>query len=298
MNEEVENKPVDNDEVELNDADFDSGFNEEFDDVEDTNAEVNTPVETEEVEETEVQDDEDTKQEDKEQKDELDFTPLLSELSKKIKYKDEEIKIDNLEDVITNYQKGKNYDTLQEKLSNLENSEELQYIKELAKENGMQPKEYIKAVREYQEQQKLAKEQEELGEMISNGVPEHIAKKVIETNKVAKELQEEKLQLKKEREEKAQQEKKDAEYLEFLAKYPNVKVGDIPKEVFDNAKSSNLKTAYTEYLLDLKEKEIQKLKNQEKVKQTSPVKGVTQYGNVQKEKVDPFEKGFDDELDF
>ena len=47
---------------------------------------------------------------------ELDYTPLLEELSKKIKYKDEEIKINDLDEVVKNYQKGLNYDTLKDKL--------------------------------------------------------------------------------------------------------------------------------------------------------------------------------------
>lgn len=285
MNEDVENRPEED--IELNAEEFDAGFNYEFNDEVETNEVVDKPVETE-IEETEELTEEEQK--------ELDYTPFLENLSKKIKYKDEEIKIDNLDDVITNYQKGKNYDTLQEKLNNVENGEVMQYIKELAKENGMTPEEYIKSAREFNKQQEIQQEQEELNEMINNGVPEHIAKKVIETNKTAKELKAEQLRIAKEKEEKQVEEKKQAEITEFLEKFPNVKVDEIPKEVLENAKKTNLKIAYTEHLLDLREKELQAIKQEKEIKSKSPVKGVTTHGGVVKEKTDPFVDGFDSEF--
>lgn len=241
-----------------------------------TDEEVDTPVETK-----------------KEETKEVDFTPLFNELSKKVKFKDEEIKIENLDDVVTNYQKGKNYDTLKDKLNSLENSEELQYLNDLAKQNGMNTKDYIKAVKDYQRQQDEAQEQLRLQDMISKGVPEEVAKEVMETAKLRKQLNEEKLQLEKDKQEKAEKEKKDAEYLEFLQAYPDIKVDEIPKEVYENAKKTNFKSAYTEYLLGQTRKELESIKQGQAVKQTSPIKGTTRHGGIITEKTDPFMAGFD-----
>ena len=48
----------------------------------------------------------------------------------------------------------------------------MNYLNDLAKQNGMNTKDYIKAVKDYQRQQDEAQEQLRLQDMISKGVPE------------------------------------------------------------------------------------------------------------------------------
>ena len=141
---------------------------------------------------------------------ELDYTPFLDKLSKEIKYMDNEVKIESLDDVKTNYQKGLDYDRKVEKLKELESSEELTYIREKAKDNGMTPSEYIKALKDYEVNQAKTAEENEIKEMIENGVAENIARKVVETNRLAKELNEEKLRIKKEQEKIESENKKES----------------------------------------------------------------------------------------
>lgn len=269
---EVIDTPVDNDEVLTFDP---NDFVEEDEDVtvedttEPTTEEVDTPVET--------------------KAEELDYTPFLKDLSGKIKYQDENINIENVDDIITNYQKGKNYDKLQDKLKNLENSEELQYIKELAKQNGMTSKEFIKAVKENQVAQEKQAEEERLNKMIDSGVPEDVAKEVIETAKLRKKLAEDELKMKQEKDKQNEEQKKQKEYDDFLTAFPDINIKEIPKEVFENATKSNLKFAYTDYMLKQTQSELERVKQESKIK--APIKSATTHGEVVVEKIDPFLKG-------
>ena len=166
------------------------------------------------------------------------------------------------------------------------------YIKEKAKENGMTPTEYIKAVKEFEIEQAKKQEQEELNEMIESGVAEHIARKVIETNKVAKELQQEKLKLQEAERLANERASKDAEHAKFLETYPDVDIKSIPKEVYQEAEKSNLITAYTKHLNAKLQQEIAQLKQAKQNEESSPIKGTTEHGGVVNEKISDFEKGF------
>lgn len=275
MNEtETQVKPNEEEVIVLDQEDFNFEENTEVEDTTKPTTEVeDTPVETKEEEGT-------------------DFTPLLDKLSKEIKYMDEEIKIDSLDNLKSTYQKGLNHDRLQEKLKELENSEEITYIRDKAKEMGMTPSEYIKAVKDYEVQQEKEKEQTELNEMIESGIAREIAEKVIETNRVAKELAQEKLKLKQQEEELAKQKQRDAENDAFISAYPDVNFKDIPKEVYLEAEKVGLLTAYTKYQNEQMKKELEILKQNQNNAKTSPVNGTTEHGGVVIEKEDPFLRGF------
>jgi len=271
---EVQNIPVENEGVEeLNLNEFDLGFGTE--EVTETTEEA-TPAETEE----EVKEDE------------FDYSPFLENLSKKVKYNGEEIKIDNLEDVVTNYQKGKNYDKLQDKLNSLENSEEMQYIDDLAKQNGMTRSDYIKAVKENQAKLDLQAEQDRIAEMVANNVPEEVAREVVETARLRKEYNEKILKIDQEKKQSQEKAKENAEYDKFLNAYPDIDLDKIPKEVFAEAKENDLLTAYTKHQLKIAQEEIKQLKQNDKIKKSSPIKGVTEYGGTINEKQDAFLMGF------
>jgi len=222
---------------------------------------------------------------------EVDYAPLLNKLKENVKYMDQEVVIDSVDDVIKNYQKGLDYDRKSKKIEELENSDEMIYIREKSKENGMTPAEYIKALKDYEVTQAKEQEEAEVNEMVENGVAETIARKVIETNRMAKELAQEKLNIKNQQDELAKSKAKEAENDLFLQAYPNIDVKTIPKEVFVDAEKSNLLTAYTKYENEQLKKQLALLKQNESNEKSSPVKGTTEHGGVVVEKQDDFLTG-------
>lgn len=280
MNEaDIQNTPVEegalveaNDLIETEETDFELFEAEDVDTHEE-------PTSTE-VEDTKV-----------EEPKEVDFKPLLDRLSQNIKYMDKEIKIENLEDVIEKYQKGLDYERKTAKIAELENSEEMSYIKSKAEESGMTPQEYIKALKEYEAKQEETLEQQELEEMIENGVAENIARKVIETNRLAKDLQKEKAKLQQAEKEKEIASKKDAENAEFLRNYPDVDIKEIPKEVFVEAEKIGLLSAYARHENAKLKSELEILKQNKINKESSPIKGTTEHGGMEIVKEDDFLKG-------
>lgn len=243
-----------------------------------TESESSTPNETDKGETTDT---------------EVDYKPLLEALSKKVKYNGESVNIDNIEDLITNYQKGLNYDKKQEQYENLQNSKVEQYVSKKARELGMSVDEYIEQVENYEREQEKEKEKARLEEMINNGVPEDVAKEVIATSQLRKQLEEEKAQLK-EREEKEKAENdKNKQYADFVEQFPNVKAEDIPKEVFEKAQSSNLVSAYKDWLITDLQTKLQ-IKEQNEKNANSAIGSVTETGQTKKqEPVDMFLEGFD-----
>lgn len=279
MNEaEIENKPVEEEAMSLDMDDFtlDDEMPDQDDTTEDTvepvAEEVDTPVETKEVE--------------------VDYKPLLDSLSGKIKYMDEEVKIESIDDLITNYQKGLDYDRKTKKIEELESSEEMSYIKEKSKEAGMTPTDYIKAIKGYEEQQAKQEEETEIAEMIDNGIAENIARKVVETNKVAKELAAEKLKLQEEQTKLAKQKERENSDKQFIAAHPDLDIKSIPKEVFIEAEKIGLDNAYSKYENAKLKNEIKILRQNQNNKETSPVKSTTEHGGVAVEQEDDFMRGF------
>ena len=221
-----------------------------------------------------------------------DFKSLLDELSKKVKYNKESVQIDSIDDVVNNYQKGLNYDKLVEKLTNLENSKAMSYITNKAEQLGMSVDEYMDQVENYEKEQEKAREQEKLEDMIANGVPEDVAKEVIATSQLRKELQAEKNKLEKEKKEKENKESKDKEYADFIKEFPDVDADKIPKEVFADAENSSLREAYMKYQLEEQKKQIEILKKQNE-NQASSVGSTTEFGGKENKSSDPFLDGFD-----
>jgi len=221
------------------------------------------------------------------------YKPFLDELSKKIKYNKESVNVESIDDVVSNYQKGLNYDKLQEKLTNLENSKAMSYITNKAEELGMSVDEYMEQVETYEKEQQKQRDQEKLEEMISNGVPEDVAKEVIATSQLRKELQAEKNQLAKEKKQREEQESKDKEYQDFIKEFPDVKPEDIPKDVFLNAENSSLREAYMKYQIEEQKKQIEILKKQNENKSSS-VGGTTEFGGTENKSIDPFLEGWDE----
>ena len=226
---------------------------------------------------------------------EVDFKPLLEELSKKVKYNKENVTIENLEDLINGYQKGLNYDKVQEKLENLQNSKAEVYLKKKANELGISVDEYMDQVEDYERRKQEEQDQERLEEMIENGVPEDVAREVIATAELRRKLQLKENELKEREEASKAKEKENKEYEDFLKNFPDVNPEDIPKEVFEEAVNSDLSSAYMKY--KLKELETQlKVAKQNEENSASTVGGVTETGTTKENHTnDPFLEGFNEE---
>lgn len=277
MEEETNTNPT-------NDDDFFGDVDKEV--INDLDGESNEGEETGEENQTETE--ETSKEEDKD-----DYKALLEELSKKVKYNKESVQIDSIDDVVNNYQKGLNYDKLVEKLNNLEHSKAMSYITNKAEQLGMSIDDYMDQVENYEKEQEKAREQEKLEEMISNGVPEDVAKEVIATSQLRKELQAEKNQLEKEKKAREDKESKDKEYEDFIKEFPDVKAEDIPKDVFLNAENSSLREAYMKYQLEEQRKQIEILKKNNS-NSSSSVGSTTEFGGKDNKVSDAFLDGFDD----
>lgn len=267
-----------------NDDDFFDDVDKEV--INELDGESNEGEETGEENQTETE--ETSKEEDKDN-----YKALLDELSKKVKYNKESVQIDSIDDVVSNYQKGLNYDKLVEKLNNLEHSKAMSYITNKASELGMSVDDYMEQVENYEKEQEKQREQEKLEEMISNGVPEDVAKEVIATSQLRKELQAEKNKLEKEKKEKLDKESKDKEYADFIKEFPDVNAEDIPKDVFLNAENSSLREAYMKYQLEEQKKQIEILKKQNENKSSS-VGSTTEFGGKENKATDPFLEGWDE----
>lgn len=222
---------------------------------------------------------------------EIDYTPFLKEISEKAKYNKEHVQVDSMDEVITNFQKGLNYDKLVEQKKALENSKVFSYVSKKANELGMTVDEYMDSVEKYEQEQEQIRQQQQIDEMVESGVPEEVAKEVVATSQLRKQLQEEKNQLEEEKRKKASEEAKDKEFLEFLEAFPDVKAEGIPKEVFLNAQKSSLKQAYLEYQNSEYKKQLEILKTNQKNEQKS-IGSVTDTGVNEQEGSDPFLEGF------
>lgn len=271
---------------------------EEMSKEESSEEEQDSTEESTSEEETENQDSEPNDTDDEDETDEdnekVDFKPLLEEVSKRAKYNKESVNVDNIDDLITNFQKGLNYDKMQEKFTNLQNSKAETYLNKKAKELGLSVDEYIDEVENYEREQERIKERERLEEMLENNIPEDIAREVIAAGQLRKQLQAEKNELKEQKAAQEREAQKNKDYEDFIDAYPDVKAEDIPKEVFEKAEESSLKEAYSEWKIKELEKELA-IRKQNEENSKSSVGSVTETGTVKEnKKPDPFLQGFDE----
>lgn len=224
--------------------------------------------------------------------DEVDFKPLLKALSGKIKYNKETVNVESLEDLITGYQKGLNYDKKLQELENLQNSKLEKYARTKASELGITVDEYMDQVEQYEKDQQKAREEEQLEEMLNNGVPDSIAREVIATGQLRRELQKKENELKEREAAEKREAEKNREYEEFLDRFPDVNPEDIPKKVFEDAQNSSLSDAYMRWQIKDLQNQLSVAKTNEKNREAS-VGGVTDTGPTQeKHSKDPFLEGF------
>ncbi|MEK3853442.1 hypothetical protein [Cytobacillus sp. FSL H8-0458] len=203
----------------------------------------------------------------------------------KVKYNKEEMDLD--EDTARELaQKGLNYDKVQERLQALESDPRLSFVEELAKEQGMTTEQYLEAVQEY-------KEQEKLNELIQQNIPEELAKEILETRKMREEIQSEK-------QAKVEEQRKNAEFQEFFDYYKQAQGKDfdpnkdqIPPEVWQmNQNGVPLKYAFMEHHSNQLLSQIQVLKQNKENEQRAPIGSLTNHGSTEVASEDDFLKGF------
>ena len=223
---------------------------------------------------------------------EVDFKPLLDSL--KFKYNKEEVNVESIEELKNLVQKGMNYDKKLQELDNLQNSKLEKYARQKATELGITVDEYMDQVEQYEKDQQKAQEEARLEEMMNNGVPEDIAREVIATSQLRKQLQAKENELKAREDAQAKEQAKNKEYEDFLKEFPDVNPEDIPKEVFEDAEKSSLSNAYLKWQLKEMKNKLSVAEQNEKNSKAS-VGGVTETGPTnEKHEKDLFLQGFDD----
>lgn len=219
---------------------------------------------------------------------------LLEMLKGKVKYDHGEVQISSIDDVVTNYQKGLNYDRIQDKVKSYEESKTMQYINEKAKELGFKTTDdYIESVKQFEIKQKEEKKQADIEEMLDRGIPDDIAKEIIETRELREHLKKQEEEISKYKEEQKSAEQKQQEQIEFLKAYPDIKAEDIPVEVFQSTKDGkSLLTAYIEHENKQLKTLLEQREKQDTNKSTNLVKKSN--GDTQESDKDTFLQGFDE----
>ena len=219
---------------------------------------------------------------------------LLEMLKGKVKYDHGEVQISSIDDVVTNYQKGLNYDRVQDKVKSYEESKTMQYINEKAKELGFKTTDdYIESVKQFEIKQKEEKKQADIEEMLDRGIPDDIAKEIIETRELREHLKKQEEEINKYKEEQKSAEQKQQEQIEFLKAYPDIKAEDIPVEVFESTKDGkSLLTAYIEHENKQLKTLLEQREKQDTNKSTNLVKKSN--GDTQESDKDTFLQGFDE----
>ena len=199
-------------------------------------------------------------QEQETQQEETVYAPI------KIKYNHEEKEIP-YEEAIQHIQKGMNYDKVNEKYTALQSDPRLSFVENLAKQYNMSPTEYIEAVNQ-------AAEEEKLNNLIENNIPPELAQEIMENKKFR-----EKYEAVQQEQQAAEADKK--QYQEFMDKFPGVTGEHIKPETWDTVhKGTPLKYAYMEQLLEEKNRASEVKQNNEKVKQATTGSATGQGGKA------------------
>lgn len=161
-----------------------------------------------------------------------------------------------LDELKTNAQKGMNYDHVHKELMDLRNSPALGVIEKYARKSGMTTEQYVQHLQQLDEAQRV-------NQMTGEGVPEAIAKRLIELEDKDKARSEKEAAEQKRANETAQ-------YNKFLREYPDVKAADIPEEVWQRFRDGmDLTASYAIYENKSLKNQVQQFKQNETNKQKS-----------------------------
>jgi len=133
----------------------------------------------------------------------------------KVLHEEKEVPYDEL---IALAQQGADYKRVKSQFE--EANQEKQFVEKMAKNFGM-------SVEQYKRESEKAAEEAKRSELVSQGIPDELAKEIIESREFRKEAQTEKEKV-------AAKERRDREASEFLKEFPNVNAETIPKSVWDD----------------------------------------------------------------
>lgn len=258
----------------------------------DENDFTDTPSEEDEIQKEENVEENTTQKTEPPKDEKSDEQKLLSLLKSKVRYNGEEVDIKSMDDVVANYQKGLNYDNLKAKSEKSENAV-MNYVISKAKSMNMTPEQYIDKVKSYEEEQKRSAQEQEVQRMMEHGVDEETARRVARTEAYMDTLKAREEELNKQEEARKAEAQKDKEYEEFLNAYPGIEVDKIPKEVFENAKNSNLKSAYAEYENKILKEKIKQMEQNQNNASNSVVSPTSNGSSTEQQSKDAFLDGFD-----
>jgi hypothetical protein len=250
-----------------------------------------TPVEANEPEQK-AEEQEPKADQPKVEEPQTDDEKFLDYLNKKglIKFNGEAVTVKDLNDLVSNYQKGLNYD----RLATRENKV-MDYIKEKASTLNISPEDYIERVKSYEEQKKRESQEADIQRYVNNGVDEATAREIIQTKLAREEFEREKAEYQKRLAEEERKSKEDAEYVEFIKTHPEVKVDEIPQEVFDMSRDIGIAAAYNQYENKLLKEKLKQLEQAQQNAQSSPVGLTTDGSSTEQQSKDAFWEGFDSE---
>lgn len=203
----------------------------------------------------------------------------------RVKYNKEEMELDeNTARELA--QKGLNYDKTLERLQALESDPRLQLFEELAQEQNMTVNDYLDAVKQHREQQKL-------DELLQQNIPEEYAREMLENKKFREQLEAEKKA-------KQEEEKKNAEFNEFFETFRQFNGRDfvpnqdqIPPEVWEaNQNGTPLKYAFMEHQMKELQSQVKVLQQNKQNEQKAPVGSLSAHGSNDVASEDPFLMGF------
>lgn len=259
-------------------------------DIDDENVEENdetgTPTDSEETQPTEQETNATNEVDDNK------FLDFIN--SKEIVYNGEKVKIDDLDSLISTYQKGLNYDKVKSKADSLDD-EIVDYIRTKAQEHGWTEKEYIQRVKAYEEDQRKQQTENEIQKLVGRGLDEETARRVAETEAFREQLKSEKANIEKQKAEIKAKEDKDKEYEEFLKLHPDIKPSDIPAEVFKEAETKGLISAYEHYENKQLKEKIKILEQNKNNASNSVVTSTSNGSSTEQMSKDAFFEGFDSE---
>lgn len=164
-------------------------------------------------------------------------------------------------------QKGLNYDKVNEKYTALQNDPRLSFVERYAKANNMSVDEWMTAVNQMEEQEKL-------DSLIEQNIPPQYAQEMIDNKNFRDKYEAE-------QKDNVTKQAKETEYIEFMAKFPGVQGTDLTPETWALVNSGTpLKYAYMEQLHNENTKAKAVQQNNNKVAQATTGSATGQGGQT------------------
>lgn len=190
-----------------------------------------------------------------------------------------------LDELIARAQMGMDYDRVKKQVEEMRSNPAMKLLESKAKESGMSVDQYAQALMQAETENRIAERRMQLiDEGKDEATAEYIARLELDANSLKNTVEN---LTASQRQTQAQRDFVNEQMARFQEKYPDVQ--DIPDSVIETVKNGTPPVeAYQEYLLSLKEKELQTYKTNDKNKSIDPGSASTQA----KTSGDPFDEVF------